>query len=283
MLLTSQICAAARPKVQPFKLFDGQGLYLLTQPNGRKYWRLKYRFGGKEKLLALGVFPAVTLDAARDGGGRARELLARGIDPSVARKATRRSPGPVAAARELTPAGHGIKVVHNLVVRDPKSWKAAPLAEMPRLDGHLCFALYAASNHMNRLFVPFLKTLGVTYPQYLVLVVLWERGSLGGGELASALGLDFGTMSPLLQRLERKGLITRGRHPVDQRRIVVSLTRSGAALRKRTQRMLGEFYCFLNVPVEELVDLKDRLHRFVRSAGPSLPAAGEAVVALQPG
>ncbi|MGA8050662.1 MAG: MarR family transcriptional regulator [Burkholderiales bacterium] len=154
---------------------------------------------------------------------------------------------------------------------------------MPRLDGHLCFALYAASNHMNRLFVPFLKTLGVTYPQYLVLVVLWERGSLGGGELASALGLDFGTVSPLLQRLERKGLIMRGRHAIDQRRIVVSLTRSGAALRKRTQRMLGEFYCFLNVPVDELVDLKDRLHRFVRSAGPSLPAAGEAVIAMQPG
>ena len=281
MQLTSQLCAAARPKNQPFKLFDGQGLYLLTQPNGRKYWRLKYRFGGKEKLLALGVFPVVTLDAARDGGSRARELLARGIDPSVARKAAKRGAAP--AAGELTSARHGLKVVRNVIARDPKSWKAAPLAEVPHLDGHLCFALYAASNHMNRLFVPFLNALGVTYPQYLVLVVLWERGSLGGGELASALGLDFGTVSPLLQRLERKNLITRDRHAVDQRRIVVSLTRSGAALRRRAQRMLGEFYCFLNVPVEELVDLKDRLHRFVRSAGPSLPAAGEAVIAMQPG
>lgn len=281
MQLTSQLCAAARPKKQPFKLFDGQGLYLLTQPNGRKYWRLKYRFGGKEKLLALGVFPVVTLDAARDGGSRARELLARGIDPSVARKAAKRGAAP--SAGQLTSARHGLKVVRNVIARDPKSWKAAPLAEVPRLDGHLCFALYAASNHMNRLFVPFLNALGVTYPQYLVLVVLWERGSLGGGELASALGLDFGTVSPLLQRLERKDLITRDRHAVDQRRIVVSLTRSGAALRRRAQRMLGEFYCFLNVPVDELVDLKDRLHRFVRSAGPSLPAAGEAVIAMQPG
>src|ERR1700732_1146826 len=57
--------------------------------------------------------------------------------------------------------------------------------EMPGLDNHLCFALYAASNHMTRLFVPFLKKLGVTYPQYLVLVVLWERGAQGGGELAA--------------------------------------------------------------------------------------------------
>lgn len=281
MLLTSELCAAAEPKEQPFKLFDGQGLYLLTQPNGRKYWRLKYRFGGKEKLLALGVFPEVTLDAARDGGGWARDLLARGIDPSVARKAARRSATP--AAGGLTSASHGHKVAHKVIVRDPKTWKAPPLAEMPRLDGHLCFALYAASNHMNRLFVPFLKALGVTYPQYLVLVVLWERGSLGGGELAAALGLDFGTVSPLLQRLERKGLITRARHAVDQRRIVVSLTGPGAALRKRTQRMLGEFYCFLNVPVDELVDLKQRLHRFVRSAGPSLPETGEAAIAMQPG
>jgi DNA-binding MarR family transcriptional regulator len=283
MLLSPELCAAAEPKDQPFKLFDGQGLYLLTQPNGRKYWRLKYRFGGKEKLLSLGVFPEVTLDAARDGGGWARDLLARGIDPSVARRAARRSVTPAAVAEGLTSTSHGIKVARNILVRDPKSWKAPPLAEMPRLDGHLCFALYAAGNHMNRLFVPFLKALGVTYPQYLVLVVLWERGSLGGGELASALGLDFGTVSPLLQRLERKGLITRGRHAVDQRRIVVSLTRSGAALRKRTQRMLGEFYCFLNVPVDELVDLKDRLHRFVRSAGPSRPETDEAVIAMQPG
>ena len=65
--------------------------------------------------------------------------------------------------------------------------------DMPGLDSHLCFALYAASNHMNRLFVPFLEKLGVTYPQYLVLVVLWERGGPQGvGELASLLRMDFG-------------------------------------------------------------------------------------------
>src|SRR5512141_871070 len=83
--------------------------------------------------------------------------------------------------------------------------------EMPGLDNHLCFALYSASNHMTRLFTPFLQKLGVTYPQYLVLVVLWERGAQGVGDLASLLRMDFGTLSPMLKRLETKGLVTRRR------------------------------------------------------------------------
>jgi MarR family transcriptional regulator, organic hydroperoxide resistance regulator len=145
--------------------------------------------------------------------------------------------------------------------------RAAPLAEMPGLDNHLCFALYAASNHMTRIFLPFLQKLGVTYPQYLVLVALWERDSQGVGDLASTLGMDFGTLSPMLKRIEKKGLVARRRDPADERRVAVSLTSKGEALRKRTQQMLGQFYCFLNVPVEELFDLKDRLRRFVRTAG----------------
>lgn len=146
----------------------------------------------------------------------------------------------------------------------------SPIApvDMPGLDGHLCFALYAASNHMTRLFVPFLQKLGVTYPQYLVLVVLWERGPQGVGDLAALLRMDFGTLSPMLKRLENKGLLTRKRQPTDERRVLVDLTPKGVSLRKRTEQMLGEFYCFLNVPLNELFDLKDRLRHFVSSAGP---------------
>jgi DNA-binding MarR family transcriptional regulator len=153
----------------------------------------------------------------------------------------------------------------------------SPIApvEMPGLDSHLCFALYAASNHMTRLFVPFLQKLGVTYPQYLVLVVLWERGAQGVGDLASLLRMEFGTLSPMLKRIESKGLITRQRPPSDERRVLVALTSKGVSLRKRTEQMLGEFYCFLNMPLDELTDLKDRLHHFVKSAGsnesPTLP------------
>ena len=144
---------------------------------------------------------------------------------------------------------------------------------MPGLDSHLCFALYAASNHMTRLFVPFLEKLGVTYPQYLVLVVLWERGPQGVGDLASLLRMEFGTLSPMLKRIESKGLITRQRPPSDERRVLVALTLKGLSLRKRTEQMLGEFYCFLNMPLDELTDLRDRLHYFIKSAGPKkLPA-----------
>ncbi len=140
--------------------------------------------------------------------------------------------------------------------------------DMPGLDSHLCFALYSAGNHMTRLFVPFLKKLGVTYPQYLVLVVLWERGPQGVGDLASLLHMDFGTLSPMLKRLESKGLVTRRRQPTDERRVLVDLTPKGLSLRKRTEQMLGEFYCFLNMPLGELFDLRDRLRHFVNSAGP---------------
>src|SRR6476659_10833094 len=110
---------------------------------------------------------------------------------------------------------HDIKQ-KSAMVRSP----IAPVA-MPGLDSHLCFALYAASNHMTRLFVPFLDKLGVTYPQYLVLVVLWERGGPQGvGELATLLRMDFGTLSPMLKRLEAKGLVTRRRPAADERRVL---------------------------------------------------------------
>src|SRR5258707_15008168 len=90
--------------------------------------------------------------------------------------------------------------------------------DIPGLDSHFCFALYAASNHMTRLFVPFLQKLGVTSPQYLVLVVLWERGPQGVGDLASLLRMDFSSLSPMLKRIEGKGLITRQRQANDEPR-----------------------------------------------------------------
>jgi MarR family transcriptional regulator, organic hydroperoxide resistance regulator len=139
---------------------------------------------------------------------------------------------------------------------------------VPDLDSHLCFALYAASNHMTRLFTPFLRELGVTYPQYLVLVVLWERGPQGVGDLVSLVRMDFGTLSPLLKRLEKKGFISRRRQSTDERRVLVELTSEGMSLRKQTEQKLGDFYCYLNMPLDELFELRDRLHSFVNSAGP---------------
>ena len=113
--------------------------------------------------------------------------------------------------------------------------------------------------------MPFLQKLGVTYPQYVVVVVLWERGAQGVGDLATLLRMDFGTLSPMLKRLETKGTVTHeDRQATDERRVVVGLvTPRGVALRKRTEQMLGEFICFLDVPLTELFDLKDRLRHLV--------------------
>jgi DNA-binding MarR family transcriptional regulator len=80
--------------------------------------------------------------------------------------------------------------------------------------------------------------------------------------------MDFGTLSPMLKRLESKGLVSRRRQVTDERRVLVDLTPLGVSLRRRTEQMLGEFYCFLNMPLDELFDLKDRLRHFVNSAGP---------------
>jgi hypothetical protein len=89
MTLTDIAARSAKPDLKPRKLADGKGLFLLVHPSGAKYWRLKYRYGGKEKLLSLGVYPDVSLAEARRCREEARKLLADGIDPSAHRKAVR--------------------------------------------------------------------------------------------------------------------------------------------------------------------------------------------------
>jgi integrase len=89
MPLTDTAIRNAKPQLKPFKLFDGGGLFLLVNPNGSRWWRLKFRIGGKEKLLSLGVYPDVSLKEAREKRDEARKLIAQGIDPSAQRKATR--------------------------------------------------------------------------------------------------------------------------------------------------------------------------------------------------
>lgn len=104
-----------------------------------------------------------------------------------------------------------------------------------RLDRQICFPLYAASNLINRLYRPVLSELGLTYPQYLVMLALWEQSPRTVGALGEALYLDSGTLTPLLKRMEQAGLVERRRDPEDERRVQVSLTRDGRALRKRAE------------------------------------------------
>jgi hypothetical protein len=90
MALTDTKIRNAKPAERAFKLFDGHGLFLLVKPNGRKYWRLQYRIGGKQKLLALGVYPHVSLAEARESQAKARKLISNGLDPVAAKREQKR-------------------------------------------------------------------------------------------------------------------------------------------------------------------------------------------------
>ncbi len=107
------------------------------------------------------------------------------------------------------------------------------------LDRQVCFPLYAATNLLNRLYGPVLRELGLTYPQYLVMLVLWEDAPQTVGALGTRLYLDSGTLTPLLKRMEAAGHVTRSRDPADERRVVISLTEAGRALRERALHVPG--------------------------------------------
>lgn len=108
---------------------------------------------------------------------------------------------------------------------------AAPGDDPLLLDRQVCFPLYAATNLLNRLYGPVLKPLGLTYPQYLVMLVLWEDEPQTVGSLGARLYLDSGTLTPLLKRMEAAGLVSRTRDAEDERRVLIGLTERGRALR----------------------------------------------------
>lgn len=101
------------------------------------------------------------------------------------------------------------------------------------LDRQVCFPLYAATNLLNRLYRPVLEELRLTYPQYLVMLVLWEQQPQTVGALGARLYLDSGTLTPLLKRMEVSGFVSRTRDPDDERRVMIALTDKGKALRKQ--------------------------------------------------
>ena len=105
--------------------------------------------------------------------------------------------------------------------------------EALRLDSQMCFPLWAAAKELVRRYTPFLDELGITYTQYLVLMVLWEQDGVGVKELGERLYLDSGTLTPLLKKLEAKGLVTRARSEADERATIVELTGEGRALKRR--------------------------------------------------
>jgi DNA-binding MarR family transcriptional regulator len=114
---------------------------------------------------------------------------------------------------------------------------AIDVAKVQKLDHQLCFALYSTSLAMTKLYKPLLDELGLTYPQYLVLLALWETDAQTVSSLGARLGLDSGTLTPLLKRLESAQLVKRQRDAQDERRVVVSLTPVGKKLQKPAARI----------------------------------------------
>lgn len=123
------------------------------------------------------------------------------------------------------------------------------------LDNQLCFALYSASLAMTKLYKPLLDELGLTYPQYLAMLALWERDGLMVSELGERLFLDSGTLTPLLKRLEAAGLVARNRDEQDERRVLIGLTAAGRRLKARAQKIPGCILEASQCSVPELVQL----------------------------
>ncbi|MEU6669759.1 MarR family transcriptional regulator [Streptomyces sp. NPDC046727] len=134
------------------------------------------------------------------------------------------------------------------------------------LDDQLCFALYAAQRAVTAAYRPLLDDLGLTYPQYLVLLVLWERGEISVKELARALRLDYGTVSPLLKRLEAAGLVRRERAAGDERSVLVACTGRGEELRERAARVPGALLTTTGLDASEVVRLREELWRLAERA-----------------
>ena len=190
-----------------------------------------------------------------------------------------------------------INIVRNIINCNSTDWHAT----MPfpttanacpahlRLDQQLCFPLYAASNLMTRLYRPLLDELGLTYPQYLAMLVLWEASPCTVSALGERLLLDSGTLTPLLKRLETAGLVRRTRDAADERRVLVSLTDNGLALRARADGVPHRLVCRVQAAAEpatapptattDLTQLRAQLQALVRTLSQALDTPAAAVPA----
>ncbi|MEU8978255.1 MarR family transcriptional regulator [Streptomyces sp. NPDC048309] len=143
----------------------------------------------------------------------------------------------------------------------PEARSALPDGDYLRLDQQICFSLNAASRAFGGVYRVLLKDLGLTYPQYLVMLVLWEHGELPVKKVGEHLRLDSGTLSPLLKRLEAAGFVRRERNARDERSVHVHLTDEGVALRERALLVPRRIAAATGAPLEEIRDLRERLDR----------------------
>lgn len=201
--------------------------------------------------------PAGDVAAAADdtGAGQVAEADATGVGAEDAQ--------PAKATESLSPADPA----H---VSDPVSQETAtaepaigtleiqPDGPLP-LDKYLCFALYSANHAMHSVYKALLKEVGLTYPQFLAMTVLWDKNNVPVGAITRKLQLDTNTLTPLLKRLEAMGLLTRTRSTKDERQVILKLTRKGRNLQKKTEHFGSCVFTSTGMGLDEIVDLQDKI------------------------
>jgi MarR family transcriptional regulator, organic hydroperoxide resistance regulator len=138
--------------------------------------------------------------------------------------------------------------------------------EQLKLENQLCFPLYAVSHLITRRYQPYLEKLGITYPQYLVLLVLWENDGLSVNEISKKLMLNTNTVTPLLKRMEKTGLLGRSRSEEDERRVMVRLSEKGRKMRDPAAEIPGKLSIGLipeALSMHDVVDLREKLYRII--------------------
>ena len=159
------------------------------------------------------------------------------------------------------------------VTTSPTSRPLPEVEDVLALDRQVCFALSVAARNVVAVYRPVLEPLGLTHPQYLVMLALWQHGSLSVKELSGLLQLDPGTLSPLLKRLEAAGLLRRERDPRDQRNLALSLTEKGQALRAEAEKIPAGIVERLGMPVEDLMSLHAALSGVIAASQQALSGA----------
>lgn len=135
--------------------------------------------------------------------------------------------------------------------------------ESMKLDNQICFAIYASSREITKLYRPLLQDIGLTYTQYVTMLALWEKDNVTVSELGNRLYLDSGTLTPLLKKLEAAGLVQRTRDRNDERSVLVTLTAQGEALREKALDIPNQLVCKLDATPEEGIALLTQMHELL--------------------
>ena len=136
-----------------------------------------------------------------------------------------------------------------------------------KLDSQVCFPVYTASRLITQEYQPYLSKMKITYPQYLVLLVLWEKNEMPVNEIARRLLLSTNTITPLLQRMENQGILSRKRSPDDERKVIISLTSKGKKMKKRAAAIPQKLVKGLksdDMTIKDLTDLRDKLNLLIK-------------------